>query len=33
VAVLGVVVFLSVLAVGVAGVVAAWWLLGAAGVV
>lgn len=33
VAVLGLAVFLSVLAVGVAGVVAAWWLLGAAGVV
>ena len=33
VAVLGAAVFLSVLAVGVAGVAAAWWLLGAAGVV
>ena len=33
VAVLGVVVFLSVLAVGVVGAVAVWWLLGVAGVV
>ena len=33
VAVLGLAVFLSVLTVGVAGVVAAWWLLGTAGVV
>ena len=33
VVVLGVVIFLSVLTVGVAGVVAAWWLLSAAGVV
>jgi hypothetical protein len=33
VAVLGVAVFLSVLLLGLAGMVAAWWLLGAAGVV
>jgi hypothetical protein len=32
VAVVGTVVFLSVLAVGVAGVAAAWWLLGVAGI-
>jgi hypothetical protein len=33
VAVLGLAVFLSVLLVGLAGMVAAWWLLGTAGVV
>ena len=33
VAVVGAAVFLSVLAIGVAGIAAAWWLLGVAGIV